>query len=79
MKVTPEIFAWFNKLNIISPDDSKYEQLRKYNIIPDNIISSMFLGKYFDILIEPLQTEYNRFYNREDNYIINLINLKEVP
>ena len=68
MKVTPEIFAWFNKLNIISPDDSKYEQLRKYNIIPDNIISSMFLGKYFDILIEPLLDLYKYKYESNSPY-----------
>ena len=39
----------------------------------------MFLGKYMDMIIQPLQNEYNKFYNRDDNYTINLVNLKELP
>ena len=79
MKVTPEIFDWFHNLNIITTNEPKFELLKKNNLIPTNIISSMFLGKYMDVIIQPLQNEYNKFYNREDNYTINLINLKEIP
>ena len=39
----------------------------------------MFLGKYMDMIIQPLQNEYNKLYNRDDNYTINLVNLKKLP
>ena len=79
MKVTPEIFDWFHNLNIITTEEPNFEQYRKNKFIPKNIISQMFLGKYMDMIIQPLQNEYNKFYNRDDNYTINLVNLKELP
>ena len=79
MKVTPEIFDWFHKLNIITTEEPNFEQYRKNKFIPKNITSQMFLGKYMDMIIQPLQNEYNKFYNKKDNYTINLVNLKELP
>jgi len=32
-----------------------------------------------DMIIQPLQNEYNKLYNRDDNYTINLVNLKKLP
>ena len=79
MKVTPEIFAWLTDINIIKPYESISEELVKNFTIPENIVSSLFLGKYMDSIIQPLQNEFNKFYNKDDNYIINLIKLKEIP
>ena len=79
MKVTPEIFDWFHNLNIITTEEPIFEQYRKNKFIPKDVISQMFLGKYMDMIIQPLQNEYNKFYNRDDNYTINLVNLKKLP
>ena len=79
MKVTPEIFDWFHNLKIITAEEPNFEQYQKNKYIPKNIISQMFLGKYMDMIIQPLQNEYNKFYNKNDNYTINLVNLKELP
>ena len=79
MKVTPEIYAWLTKINIIKPFESVPEELVKNFQIPENIVSSLFLGKYMDSIIQPLQNEFNKFYNKDDNYVINLINLKQIP
>ena len=79
MKVTPEIFDWFHNLKIITAEEPNFEQYQKNKYIPKNITSQMFLGKYMDMIIQPLQNEYNKFYNKNDNYTINLVNLKELP
>ena len=79
MKVTPEIYAWLASLNIITPYKSSSEDLEQDFIIPQNKLSSLFFGKYMDIIIQPLQKEYNNFYNKKENYVSKLLNLKNLP
>ena len=79
MKVTPEIYAWLTNLNVIKPHESISHNFVKDFIVPEKTVSSLFLGKYMDIIIQPLQDEFNKFYDKDENYILNLINLQQIP
>ena len=79
MKVTPEIYAWLASLNIIKPKESISEDLSKDFRIPEKILSSLFLGKQMDIILQPLQKKYNKYYHKHENYIYKLMNLKQLP
>ena len=79
MKVTPEIYAWLTSLNIISPYKSLSEDIEQDFRIPQNVLSPLFFGKYMDIIIQPLEKEYNKFYSKNDNYASKLSNLKKLP
>ena len=79
MEVTPEIFAWLTNLNVINPFESFSRHSINDFLIPERAISALFGGKYMDLIIEPLQSAYNNFYNKEKNYIYELKKLKQIP
>ena len=79
MKVTPEIYAWLASLNIIKPYESISKDFIQDFIIPEKILSSLFLGKHMDIIIQPLQNEHNKYYRKNVNYTSKLMNLKQLP
>ena len=79
MEVTPEIFAWLTNLNVINPFESFSRHSINDFLIPERTISALFGGKYMDLIIEPLQSAYNNFYNKEENYIYELKKLKQIP
>jgi hypothetical protein len=79
MEVTPEIFAWLTNLNVINPFESFSRHSINDFLIPERTISALFGGKYMDLIIEPLQSAYNNFYNKEKNYIYELKKLKQIP
>ena len=79
MKVTPEIYAWLASLNIIKPYESLSKDLVQDFQIPEKIVSSLFLGKYMDKIIQPLQNEHNKFYRKNKNYTSKLMDLKQLP
>ena len=78
MEVTPEIFAWLTSLNIINPFVYYPEELVDNFQIPEKTISLLFGGKYLDIMIQPLQDAYNKFYNIKEDYISGLMKLKHI-
>lgn len=79
MEVTPEIFAWLTSLNIINPFVSFSQDLVNDFQIPEKTVSLLMGGKYFDIMIQPLQEAYNKFYKINEDYLSNLMKLKQIP
>ena len=79
MEVTPEIFAWLTSLNIINPFVSFSQDLVNDFKVPEKTVSLLMGGKYLDIMIQPLQDVYNKFYKINDDYISNLMKLKQIP
>ena len=79
MEVTPEIFAWLTSLNIINPFVSFSQDLVNDFQIPEKTVSLLMGGKYIDVMIQPLQEAYNKFYKTDQDYLSNLMKLKQIP
>ena len=79
MEVTPEIFAWLTSLNIINPFVSFAQDLVNDFRVPEKTVSLLMGGKFLDIMIQSLQDVYNKFYKINDDYISNLMKLKQIP
>ena len=76
MEVTPEIYAWLTSLEIIDPFSSSKTEREFF--IPEKTCKLMFNGIYFEIMLKNLQNHYNKFFNRNTNYIDNLSLLKPI-
>ena len=76
MEVTPEIYAWLTSLEIIDPFSSSKTEREFF--IPEKTCKLMFNGFYFDIMLKNLQNYYNKFFNKNANYIDNLSLLKPI-
>ena len=79
MEVTPEIFAWLTSLNIINPFVSFSQDLVNDFQVPEKTVSLLMGGKFMDILIQPLQEAYNKFYKINEDYVSHLMKLKQIP
>ena len=79
MEVTPEIFAWLTSLNVINPFVSYSQDLVNDFQVPEKTVSLLMGGKYMDVLIQPLQDAYNKFYKINEDYISELMKLKHIP
>ena len=79
MEVTPELYAWLTDLNIINPFSSLKSDVIGNFMIPDKTIQLMIGGKYMDVILQALQTAYNKFYKLKLDNLSNLKNLKDIP
>ena len=59
MEVSPEIYAWLTTLNIIEPFNIPG---KNSYLISEEILNSLFNGKYIDLMLFDLQKSYNRYY-----------------
>ena len=78
MEVTPEIFAWLTSLNIINPFVPFSEDLLNDFQIPEKTVRLLMGGKYFDKMIQLLQEVYNKYFKINEDYVSNLMKLKQI-